>query len=283
MALTHHHFLPSRIFTRRSNSYHKFSKPYLFLHCKTPNLLSLCATTNISQSSAPIFLPFLEEDDDERDEEEEDKEVVAELEQAEDPDDPIYKFFSSRTPTSNQDPQHEGKLSLQKNRCVSWHLASDTESIEETEIDLDSESLFVEEQEEIKDQKELPDGIVGEIVQIARNLPENLTLGEVLSGYEGRVGDTECLELLGFLGEEGRLLDCLYFFEWMRLQEPSLVTPRACTVLFPLLGRAGMGDKLLVLLRNLPSSKEFRDVHVYNAAISGLLCSGRYEILGTLT
>lgn len=61
----------------------------------------------------------------------------------------------------------------------------------------------------------------------------------------------------------------------MRSQEPSLVTPRACTLLFPLLGRAKMGDKLMVLFRNLPSNKEFRDACVYNAAISGLLSSGR--------
>ncbi|XP_054807975.1 pentatricopeptide repeat-containing protein At5g50280, chloroplastic [Prosopis cineraria] len=272
MALIHHQFLPSRIFVRRFNSPHKFSKPSLFLCYKTPNLLSLCAP----HSSGPIFLPLLEEE--QRDEEEEEEiDAVAMREQVEDPDDPIYRFFKSRASTSDQDPQHEGKLTLQKNRRVSWHLASDAESVEETEIDLNPDYSFVEEQEELLERKESPGGVVGEIVQIARNLPENLTLGEVLNVYEGRVDKTKCLEVLGFLGEEGRLFDCMYFFEWMRLQEPSLVTPRACSVLFPVLGRAGMGDKLMVLFRNLPSSKEFRDVRVYNAATSGLLYSGRYE------
>ncbi|KAL4374136.1 hypothetical protein AHAS_Ahas05G0151600 [Arachis hypogaea] len=78
--------------------------------------------------------------------------------------------------------------------------------------------------------KELPQGIVGEIVHLARNLPENLTLEEALDkGFEGR---------------------------WMRSQEPSLITPRSCTVLFSALGQARMGDKLMVLFRNLPFTIE---------------------------
>lgn len=122
----------------------------------------------------------------------------------------------------------------------------------------------------------LPEGIVGEIVQLARNLPQNLTLEEALAEYEGRrVSEKECWEVLKLLGDEQLLVCCLYFFQWMRSQEPSLVTPRACTVLFPLLGKARMGDKLMLLFTNLPSGREFRDVHVYNAAISGLLSSGR--------
>ncbi|KAE8736294.1 Detected protein of confused Function [Hibiscus syriacus] len=79
------------------------------------------------------------------------------------------------------------------------------------------------------------------------------------------------------MGNEGLVLGCLYFFEWMHLQEPSLVTPRACSIIFPVLGRSGLGDKLMVLFRNLPQSKGFRDIHVYNAAISGLLSSKRYR------
>ncbi|KAK4264462.1 hypothetical protein QN277_025634 [Acacia crassicarpa] len=279
MALIHHQFLPSRILVRPSNSPHKSSKPSPFSFSKTPNSLSLrfsALSADVSQSSGPIFLPLLEEDERQRDKEE-DMEAVAEQEQTEEPDDPIYRFFKSRTSTSGQDPQKEGKLILGENRRVSWHLASNAAFVEEAEVDLDSELSVVEKQEEVREKNELSEGIVGEIVQIARNLPENLTLGEVLNGYEGRVDKTECLEVLGFLGDEGRLLDFLYFFEWMRLQEPSLVTPRACSVLFPVLGRAGMGDKVMILFRNLPSSKEFRDVRVYNAAISGLLYSGRYE------
>jgi len=171
-------------------------------------------------------------------------------------------------------------LSLQKNRRTSWHLASDTSDPveEESETGLEDGSLLVEEKREMVCEKKglpLPEGIVGEIVQLARNLPQNLTLEEGLVEYEGRVSEKECWEVLKSLGEEHLLVSSLYFFQWMRSQEPSLVTPRACTVLFPLLGKARMADKLMVLFSNLPSTKEFRDAHVYNAAISGLLSSGR--------
>ena len=98
-------------------------------------------------------------------------------------------------------------------------------------------------------------------------------------GFEGRVSERDCVEALGLLGEEGLVVDCLYLFEWMGLNEPSLVSPRACSVLFPLLGRAGMGEKLMVLFSNLPAKSEFRDVHVYNAAISGLMCSKRFDMI----
>lgn len=182
---------------------------------------------------------------------------------------------------SSQSPGKEGKLSLLRNHRV--------EEEAETGLEESEPLLLVEEIEEmgsqnLKKKKELPlplpEGIVGEIVHLAKNLPQNLTLEEALAVYEGRVSEKECLEVLEILGEEEEeehhlVLCCLYFFQWMRSQEPSLVTPRACTLLFPLLGRAKMGDKLMVLFRNLPSNKEFRYACVYNAAISGLLSSGR--------
>lgn len=239
----------------------------------------------------PIFLPYLQQQEeqqqqqqDQHEEEEEDIEATEEEErvQTHDPDDPIYKFFKTRTLVSSQDPQTEGRLSLQKNRRTSWHLAPATVE-EEAEVGLEDTLLLDEEKEEMgscqKKELPLPEGVVGEIVQLARNLPRNLTLEEALAQYGGRVSEKECWEVLEVLGKEHLLVCCLYFFQWMRAQEPSLVTPRACTVLFPLLGRAGMGDKLMVLFRNLPSSKKFRDVHIYNAAISGLLCCGRYLFL----
>lgn len=86
---------------------------------------------------------------------------------------------------------------------------------------------------------------------------------------------TSTLKVLGLLELESLLTCALYFFDWMRSQEPTLVTPRACSVMFPMLGRARMGDELIALFRNLPSKKQFRDVHVYNAAISGLMSCGR--------
>lgn len=123
---------------------------------------------------------------------------------------------------------------------------------------------------------------MGEILEIFRALPENVTIGEALERYDfaGRLGEEECVEVLRVLGEEGNVMGCLYFFEWMGLREPCLVSPRACSVLFPVLGRAGKGDELLVVLNNLPfeQNKMFRDVRVYNSAISGLLFCGRYWI-----
>uniref|UniRef100_A0A803MA24 Pentatricopeptide repeat-containing protein n=1 Tax=Chenopodium quinoa TaxID=63459 RepID=A0A803MA24_CHEQI len=192
-------------------------------------------------------------------------------------DDPIYRFFKSRN--STQDPPRESRLTLQKKRRTAWHLADDNEDTEtEPEIGFELTGERIEERNELgDDERPEIEGIVGEILGIARNLPENLTLGELLSGYEGRVGDTDCVQVLEFMIQEGMMMSCLYFYEWMGLQEPSMVTPRACSVLFPALGRARMGGKLMILWRNLPDSSDFRDVHVYNAAMSGLLTSGRYQ------
>lgn len=120
---------------------------------------------------------------------------------------------------------------------------------------------------------------MGEILQLARNLPENSTLPEHLGTYEGKIGKSACVEVLGYMGqEEGLIISCLYFLEWMGLQEPSLVTPRAYSVLFPLLGKADMGDQVMVLFNNLPNDRQFRDAHVYNAAILALLFCRRYTL-----
>lgn len=293
MALTRQTPTPPFPFIHRQYPNHHSSKPRLSLLSKTPKLFSLFATpptSTTSHASPLIFLPFLQEKQEEEDlesheGEDSEEEEEEEDEEEEDTEDPMIRFFRSRTSASTQDPQREGKLSLQKNRRSSWHLATDIESVEEPETEPETENIVIEEKEQMGSANSsssiLPEGVVAEIVRIARNLPENTTLGEVLGGYEESVGEKECVEVLGLMSEEGLVMSCLYFFEWMGLQEPSLLTPRACSVLFPVLGRARMGDKLLVLFRNLPSKKEFRDVHVYNAAISGLLCSGRYGILGT--
>ncbi|KAG8388514.1 hypothetical protein BUALT_Bualt02G0133500 [Buddleja alternifolia] len=104
-------------------------------------------------------------------------------------------------------------------------------------------------------------------------------LGSEGDDFGGRLGEEECVEVLRVLGEEGNVMGCLYFFEWMGLREPCLVSPKACSVLFPALGRAGKGNELVVVFRNLPfeQNKMFRDVRVYNSAISGLLFCGRYD------
>lgn len=275
-------FIPNRLI------HHASSKPFLFLHYKTPRLLSLCTAppTSESTSSSPIFLPYLQEDEEDvvNDDEQEDPEALQEVELEDDPEpeDPLLRFFKSRS--STEDPQLEGRLSLQTNRRSSWHLARDTQFVDDKKEDgteSDVEKLLGENAEMGSvsiDSAALPESTVGEILQIAKNLPQNLTLGESLGGFEGRVSEKECVEVLRLMGQEGLFMCCLYFFEWMGLQEHSLVTPQAYSVLFAMLGRAGMGDKLMVLFMNLPPKKEFRDVRVYNAATSGLMCCQRYQI-----
>ncbi|XP_020216994.1 pentatricopeptide repeat-containing protein At5g50280, chloroplastic [Cajanus cajan] len=233
---------------------HTLSKPFFLSHSKTPtSSLSLCVSPSNAphSSTAPIS--------------------IQQQEEGYDPDDPNCNFFETDTWVSSQDPQNEEKLHLDNDPHTSWHLAADHD--EEPEMGLENEETGCCQKRELPE----AEGIVGEIVQLARNLPQNLTLEEAFAEYEGRVSEEECWEVLEILGEDNLLLCCLCFFQWMRLQEPSPVTPRACTVLFPLLGKGGMGDDLLGLFRNLPSSVEFRDVHVYNATISGLQSSGRYE------
>ncbi|KAL1368497.1 hypothetical protein HN51_022649 [Arachis hypogaea] len=270
------------------------SKPSFLIQPSNIPTTSLSLSASSSSYDAPIstptpiFLPYLQQQEEDVEAIEIIHEEQKEAQEEEQPCDPIYKFFKERTLVPSQDPLTQGKLTLQKNRRISWHLAVDTaldsdeQQEEEIEMGLDQVPFSIEEEEgednKIEWKKELPQGIVGEIVHLARNLPENLTLEEALDkGFEGRVSEEDCWEVLEVLEEEKLILCCLYFFQWMRSQEPSLVTPRSCTVLFPALGRARMGDKLMVLFRNLPSTTEFKDVHVYNAAISGLLDGGRYE------
>ncbi|CAJ1931913.1 unnamed protein product [Sphenostylis stenocarpa] len=236
------------------------SKPFFLLQSKTSlSSLWLCASPSNAphSSTTPISLPYFHE------EEEED----IEDEEGHDPDDPNYNFSDTDAWVSFQDPQDEEKLYIEENPLTSWHLD------EEPEMSLGNEEMGCCQKRELPEAK----GVVGEIIQLARNLPQNLTLEKALVRYEGRVNDKECWEVLEILGEEHLLVCCVCFFQWMRLQEPSLVTPKACAVLFPLLGKGGMGDELMDFFRNLSSSKEFRDVYVYNATISGLLYGGRYE------
>ncbi|KAL5100080.1 hypothetical protein RYX36_004407 [Vicia faba] len=247
------------------------SKPSFPIHSHKTHLSSLSLSPTPNSSTTPIFLPYFEQHEQDQNIEEE------ENEQSYDPNDPIYKFFKTRTSVPSQNPGKEGKLSLQNHRRSTWHLASEEFDDEEEEEEI---PFLVEDNQEMGSQKKessLPEGVVWEILHLARNLPQNLTLEEALGEYEKRVSEKECIEVLQILGKERLVACCLYFFQWMRSQEPSLVTPRAFTVLFPLLGRARMGDKLMVLFRNLPSSKKFRNVRVYNAAISGLLSDDRYE------
>ncbi|KFK26658.1 hypothetical protein AALP_AA8G276700 [Arabis alpina] len=235
--------------------------------------LSLSAT-----SPSPIFLSFFDDplpdnvhqpqnptNNGREDEEEED-----------DFKDPILNFFKSQTLSTvlTEDPARESKLSLQKNRRTSWHLAPDSTDLE-TEMDPEPEkSVSQANQQTLGVHTSFDGGVAGEILEIAKNLTENQTLGEMLSGFQDRISHTECVEALVLMGECGFVKSCLYFYEWMN---PSLVSARACSVLFTLLGRQGMADEILLLLRNLPDIEEFRDVRLYNAAISGISASQRYD------
>ncbi|KAF3436705.1 hypothetical protein FNV43_RR19452 [Rhamnella rubrinervis] len=271
--------------------HHHSSKHSLFLlQSKTSRLLSLCTAPPLpltSPSPSLIFLPFLQEDENDvvvdDDDEQEDPKALEERELEDgpepEPEDPLVRFFESRASTQ-EDPQRQGRLSLQKNRRSSWRLAGDTEFVDEaqTEIDSEVEELIVEKAQmsSASVSTTLPEGTVRDFANCEEFAAE-FDFGEALGGFEGRVSEKQCVEVLKLMGEEGLFMGCLYFFEWMGLHEPSLLTPRACSVLFPMLGRARMGDKLMVLFMNLPPKKEFRVVRVYNAAISGLMCSQRYD------
>lgn len=188
----------------------------------------------------------------------------------EEPSDSIFDFFKSRS-SLTEDPQKEGRFSLQSNRRTSWRLAD-----VENATDIVEEEPAVASPSGVTEPPQSPNfGAVEEILAVARSLPENTTLGDFLGPYAGKVGEGDCIELLARMGEEGLASRCLYLFEWMGLQEPSLVTPRAFSVLFPVLGRSGMGDKLKILFQNLPKAKRFRDICVFNSAISGLASCGR--------
>ncbi|KAL2253898.1 pentatricopeptide repeat-containing protein At5g50280, chloroplastic [Sesamum indicum] len=232
-----------------------------------------CIASASTPHSSPIFLPFLQTPARKQTQEPQQKNEVDNI------DDPILKFFKTRT--SDPDPSQEGRISLRKNRRTAWHLASSFEnpdSESESETETENYHMPVSRNEETSSEV---GGVVGEILGIARALQENVTIGEALEGHDfgGRLGEEECVEVLRVLGEEGDVMGCLYFFEWMGLREPCLVSPKACSVFFPVLGTAGKGEELLVVFKNLPfeQNKLFRDVRVYNSAITGLLLCGRYD------
>ncbi|KAG9446668.1 hypothetical protein H6P81_012796 [Aristolochia fimbriata] len=255
-----------------------------------PALLpSSSVLVSVTQSPNHIFLPHLEEpliteceselsepEEGEQREVEDVEEVEEEEEDEEEEEedvDPFISFFKSRPRTD--DPEHEGRLHLQKNRRTSWHIAKVGSLPDDLEESQESENECLLSNESKQGSKK--EGVVDEILQIARNLLENVTLGDSLGSFKGRITQQDCHDLLSLMGEEGLVLNCLYLFEWMGLQEPSLVTPRAYSILFPLLGRAKMGEQIMILFRNLPAANHFKDLRIYNAAISGLSSCGRYN------
>lgn len=176
------------------------------------------------------------------------------------------------------------------------------DSNSDTEVDLDRDptidflkdevsglDLFEDQLEELDDTTEIQleehgedretgssnSSAVEKILEIARNLPENVTLGRRLREFVGTISEADCISLLKMLSKEGLVRECLDLIEWMRVQDPVLVNSRAFLVIFEALGRARMSEEIMVLVRNLPQEKRFRDVRVYNSAILGLAKCGR--------
>ncbi|PIA51485.1 hypothetical protein AQUCO_01100372v1 [Aquilegia coerulea] len=209
----------------------------------SPSLYFSKSSKTLLMSATPkhLFLPHLEDQvvEEQQEQEQKQKEDVVD-------DDPIQNFFVSRS---------------------LWCLA-DIEDEEDNKEEIDSVGVS----------NSIPvEGVLGEILQIAKNVPQNSTLGEHLGAYQGKIGENECVDMLNLLVNEGLVMGCLYFFEWMGLQKPSLVSPKASCVMFTVLGKAGFGEKLMVLFTNLPTTKDFRDIRMYNSAISGLSCCGRFD------
>ncbi|KAK4767879.1 hypothetical protein SAY87_003020 [Trapa incisa] len=257
------------------------SKHYIFLISSNSSRIYPFLFATPPSPASPIFLPYLhkeQESEDDLPELDDDEDEPSKFQGDYEDDDPIHRFFESQTSNWSQDPPLETRFSLQVNRRSSWRLSSfDAAEDDDTEVDYAlTDSEFHTGSPIMEPRTYPPNGVVGEILQIAWDLPENSTLGEFLGDFSGRISSRQCLQVLSFLEQESLLTHALYFFEWMGLQEPSLVTPRACSVIFPMLGKAGMGEELITFVRHLPNTKQFRDVHVYNVAISGLMSCGRY-------
>ncbi|KAL8057314.1 hypothetical protein ABFX02_04G176900 [Erythranthe guttata] len=270
----HHRFSISSSPSSSSSSFyspipHLFRIPKLSKNQRT-TFSVCCSSTPPPPHSSPIFLPFLQTPA-RKQTPKSDPEIETEI------NDPIVKFFKTRTSDPDPDPTQEGRIPLQKNRKTSWHLAPTFENTEPEPVAKTEEGISGK----AETAPELEEGVVVQILKIARALPENVTLGEALEScdFGGGLGEEECVEVLRVLAEEGNVMGCMYFFEWMGLKEPCLVSPKACSVLFPALGKVGKGAELMVVLKNLPfkQNKLFKDVRVYNAAMSGLLYCGRYD------
>ncbi|CAM0957225.1 unnamed protein product [Alopecurus aequalis] len=104
---------------------------------------------------------------------------------------------------------------------------------------------------------------------------------EFLAGYSRvALGEDECVEVMRRMGEEGLALGCLHFFRWITraLEEQAVASSlQAWLVAIVVLGRARMADDVLEILGSLPPERGFREVVLYNAAMSGIAHSGRYD------
>lgn len=119
---------------------------------------------------------------------------------------------------------------------------------------------------------------MNEILRIASNLPDNRMLEEFMDPFTNKVSNMEGNLILEALGEENSIYQVLSFFQWMRLQEPCLLDPRSFSILFVLLGRAGMADKAVDYYQIMPPETAFHCVQVYNSLITSLTDCDRYGL-----
>lgn len=176
----------------------RFPKQHLFLLSSYSSRKPLLLFATPPSSASPIFLPYLHEheQDDDRAEQEDVQDAAAEYGEDHEHDDPIRRFFRSRT--STLDPPLEARFSLQVNRRSSWHLSSFDAAEDDAESDHASVGKEYQKGSQDLEPRALPpepDGVVREILRIARHLPANSTLGEFLGDFNGRISSRECLQV----------------------------------------------------------------------------------------
>ncbi|KAH9307462.1 hypothetical protein KI387_035373 [Taxus chinensis] len=115
------------------------------------------------------------------------------------------------------------------------------------------------------------------IINTAKSLPVDTMSTNFFNPYRKGISNTDCDLLLQLFGDEGLISQALHLLDWMGLQDPSMVSPKSYSIVFLLLGKAGLPENLWVLFEDMPDGKEFHCVNVYNALISGFSSCSRYD------
>lgn len=94
---------------------------------------------------------------------------------------------------------------------------------------------------------------------------------EFMAGYShGNLSEEECIELMWRMSNEGLALGCAHLFQWLREKQPVPVSSMVWLMAFVSLGRCDMADVVLEIVARLPLERDFREVVLYNAAISAV-------------
>eukprot|EP00252_Welwitschia_mirabilis_P001174 TRINITY_DN11093_c0_g1_i1.p1 TRINITY_DN11093_c0_g1~~TRINITY_DN11093_c0_g1_i1.p1 ORF type:complete len:665 (+),score=96.47 TRINITY_DN11093_c0_g1_i1:67-2061(+) len=103
-------------------------------------------------------------------------------------------------------------------------------------------------------------------------------LADYLKPYVHRLSSRDCNYLLASVAEAGLYGETLDIFQWIRAQRPSLVTPGTYSLLFLVIGKAGMAQKLWELFTEMPEEEAaYNHAHVFNALIWGFSECSRYD------